>query len=66
MLRELIWPGRTMQNVGSATLVLLITIAERCVEALAEAIDQARVISFLASSYADFIIGVTIDVTEGL
>ena len=32
---------------------------------MAEARDQARVICFLASSDADFVTGVTIDVTEG-
>jgi NAD(P)-dependent dehydrogenase (short-subunit alcohol dehydrogenase family) len=33
---------------------------------MAEAVDQARVICFLASSDADFVTGVTIDVTGGL
>ena len=33
---------------------------------MAEAADQARVISFLASSDADFVTGVTIDVTGGI
>jgi len=32
---------------------------------IAEAVDQARVISFLASADADFVTGVTIDVTGG-
>jgi NAD(P)-dependent dehydrogenase (short-subunit alcohol dehydrogenase family) len=32
---------------------------------VAEARDQARVIAFLASSDADFVTGVTIDVTGG-
>jgi NAD(P)-dependent dehydrogenase (short-subunit alcohol dehydrogenase family) len=32
---------------------------------IAEAIDQARVICFLASADADFVTGVTIDVTGG-
>jgi len=33
---------------------------------MAEAVDQARVICFLASSDADFVTGVTIDVTGGI
>jgi NAD(P)-dependent dehydrogenase (short-subunit alcohol dehydrogenase family) len=33
---------------------------------VAEARDQARVIGFLASSDADFVTGVTIDVTGGI
>jgi NAD(P)-dependent dehydrogenase (short-subunit alcohol dehydrogenase family) len=33
---------------------------------MAEAADQARVICFLASRDADFVTGVTIDVTGGL
>ena len=33
---------------------------------LAEAVDQANVICFLASSHADFVTGLTIDVTGGL
>jgi NAD(P)-dependent dehydrogenase (short-subunit alcohol dehydrogenase family) len=32
---------------------------------VAEAVDQARVICFLASQDADFVTGVTIDVTGG-
>ena len=32
---------------------------------IAEAVDQAKVICFLASSDADFVTGVTIDVTGG-
>jgi NAD(P)-dependent dehydrogenase (short-subunit alcohol dehydrogenase family) len=32
---------------------------------VAEAVDQANVICFLASSDADFVTGVTIDVTGG-
>jgi NAD(P)-dependent dehydrogenase (short-subunit alcohol dehydrogenase family) len=32
---------------------------------IAEPVDQARVICFLASSDADFVTGVTIDVTGG-
>ncbi|MBV8168724.1 MAG: SDR family oxidoreductase, partial [Alphaproteobacteria bacterium] len=33
---------------------------------IAEAVDQANVICFLASSHADFVTGVTIDVSGGL
>jgi NAD(P)-dependent dehydrogenase (short-subunit alcohol dehydrogenase family) len=33
---------------------------------VAEAVDQARVICFLASSDADFVTGLTIDVTGGV
>ena len=33
---------------------------------MGEAVDQANVICFLASSYADFVTGLTIDVTGGL
>jgi NAD(P)-dependent dehydrogenase (short-subunit alcohol dehydrogenase family) len=33
---------------------------------MAEAVDQANVIAFLASSHADFVTGLTIDVTGGL
>ncbi len=33
---------------------------------MGEAVDQANVIAFLASSHADFVTGVTIDVTGGL
>ena len=32
---------------------------------IAEPIDQANVVCFLASSHADFVTGVTIDVTGG-
>jgi NAD(P)-dependent dehydrogenase (short-subunit alcohol dehydrogenase family) len=43
------------------------TIVERTpLRRVAEAVDQARVIAFLASSDADFVTGVTIDVTGGL
>jgi NAD(P)-dependent dehydrogenase (short-subunit alcohol dehydrogenase family) len=43
------------------------TIVERTpLRRVAEAADQARVIAFLASSDADFVTGVTIDVTGGL
>ena len=33
---------------------------------MGEAVDQANVICFLASSHADFVTGLTIDVTGGL
>jgi len=33
---------------------------------MAEAVDQANVVAFLASSHADFVTGITIDVTGGL
>jgi NAD(P)-dependent dehydrogenase (short-subunit alcohol dehydrogenase family) len=33
---------------------------------MAEAVDQANVVAFLASSHADFVTGLTIDVTGGL
>jgi NAD(P)-dependent dehydrogenase (short-subunit alcohol dehydrogenase family) len=33
---------------------------------MGEAADQANVICFLASSHADFVTGLTIDVTGGL
>jgi NAD(P)-dependent dehydrogenase (short-subunit alcohol dehydrogenase family) len=43
------------------------TIVERTpLRRVAESADQARVIAFLASSDADFVTGVTIDVTGGL
>src|SRR5215831_21285743 len=43
------------------------TMVERTpLRRVAEAADQARVIAFLASSDADFVTGVTIDVTGGL
>ena len=41
-------------------------IARTPLRRVAEAADQARVIAFLASSDADFVTGVTIDVTGGL
>jgi NAD(P)-dependent dehydrogenase (short-subunit alcohol dehydrogenase family) len=40
-------------------------IARTPLRRIAEAVDQARVICFLASSDADFVTGVTIDVTGG-
>jgi NAD(P)-dependent dehydrogenase (short-subunit alcohol dehydrogenase family) len=41
-------------------------IARTPLRRMAEAVDQARVICFLASTDADFVTGVTIDVTGGL
>jgi NAD(P)-dependent dehydrogenase (short-subunit alcohol dehydrogenase family) len=41
-------------------------IARTPLRRVAEAVDQARVIAFLASSDADFVTGLTIDVTGGL
>jgi NAD(P)-dependent dehydrogenase (short-subunit alcohol dehydrogenase family) len=41
-------------------------IARTPLRRMAQAIDQANVIAFLASSHADFVTGLTIDVTGGL
>jgi NAD(P)-dependent dehydrogenase (short-subunit alcohol dehydrogenase family) len=41
-------------------------VARTPLRRMAEAVDQARVICFLASSDADFVTGVTIDVTGGI
>ena len=41
-------------------------IARTPLRRVAEAADQAKVIAFLASADADFVTGVTIDVTGGL
>ena len=41
-------------------------IARTPLRRMGEAVDQANVICFLASSHADFVTGVTIDVTGGL
>ena len=41
-------------------------IARTPLRRVAEAVDQARVICFLASADADFVSGVTIDVTGGV
>jgi NAD(P)-dependent dehydrogenase (short-subunit alcohol dehydrogenase family) len=41
-------------------------LARNPLRRVAEAVDQARVICFLASSDADFVTGVTIDVTGGI
>lgn len=41
-------------------------IARTPLRRMAQAVDQANVIAFLASSHADFVTGLTIDVTGGL
>jgi NAD(P)-dependent dehydrogenase (short-subunit alcohol dehydrogenase family) len=53
------WEQRTAQEKEKE-------IARTPLRRMAEANDQARVICFLASSDADFVTGVTIDVTGGL
>ena len=52
------WEGRPAELREGA-------IASTPVGRLAEPIDQANVVCFLASSHADFVTGVTIDVTGG-
>jgi NAD(P)-dependent dehydrogenase (short-subunit alcohol dehydrogenase family) len=53
------WERRTPEQQAAE-------IARTPLRRVAEAADQARVIAFLASSDADFVTGVTIDVTGGL
>jgi NAD(P)-dependent dehydrogenase (short-subunit alcohol dehydrogenase family) len=53
------WESRSAEDQASE-------IARTPLRRVAEAADQARVIAFLASSDADFVTGVTIDVTGGL
>ena len=53
------WEGRTAERQAEE-------IARIPLRRLPDAMDQARVICFLASSDADFVTGVTIDVTGGL
>jgi NAD(P)-dependent dehydrogenase (short-subunit alcohol dehydrogenase family) len=53
------WEQRTAEEQGKE-------IARTPLRRMAEARDQARVICFLASQDADFVTGVTIDVTGGL
>jgi NAD(P)-dependent dehydrogenase (short-subunit alcohol dehydrogenase family) len=53
------WERRTPEEQAHA-------IARTPLRRMAEAADQARVICFLASRDADFVTGVTIDVTGGL
>jgi NAD(P)-dependent dehydrogenase (short-subunit alcohol dehydrogenase family) len=53
------WESRSAEDQASE-------IARTPLRRVAEAADQARVIAFLASADADFVTGVTIDVTGGL
>jgi NAD(P)-dependent dehydrogenase (short-subunit alcohol dehydrogenase family) len=54
-----VWERRTPEQQAHA-------IARTPLRRMAEAVDQARVICFLASHDADFVTGVTIDVTGGV
>ena len=53
------WERRTLEQQAQE-------IAHTPLRRVAEAVDQARVICFLASQDADFVTGVTIDVTGGI
>jgi NAD(P)-dependent dehydrogenase (short-subunit alcohol dehydrogenase family) len=53
------WARRTPEQQAAE-------VARTPLRRVAEAVDQARVICFLASSDADFVTGVTIDVTGGV
>jgi NAD(P)-dependent dehydrogenase (short-subunit alcohol dehydrogenase family) len=53
------WEQRTAEDQAQE-------IARTPLRRMAEAMDQARVIAFLASRDADFVTGVTIDVTGGV
>ena len=53
------WERRTPEQQAAE-------IARTPLRRVAEAADQANVIAFLASADADFVTGVTIDVTGGL
>lgn len=53
------WERRTPEQQAAE-------VARTPLRRVAEAVDQARVICFLASSDADFVTGVTIDVTGGV
>jgi NAD(P)-dependent dehydrogenase (short-subunit alcohol dehydrogenase family) len=53
------WEQRTAEDQSQE-------IARTPLRRMAEAMDQARVIAFLASRDADFVTGVTIDVTGGV
>jgi NAD(P)-dependent dehydrogenase (short-subunit alcohol dehydrogenase family) len=53
-----VWERRSQEDQARA-------IDNTPLRRVAEAIDQARVICFLASQDADFVTGVTIDVTGG-
>ena len=54
-----------LPQLGSVALQAGEHAGENIARRIAEADDQARVICFLASSDADFVTGVTIDVTGG-
>ena len=58
--------SRAARSTGSTTGHLSTEIARTPLRRVAEAADQARVICFLASADADFVSGVTIDVTGGV
>jgi len=61
-LTERIRPHWEKRSQGQQAAVIEATPLRR----VAEAIDQANVIAFLASAHADFVTGVTIDVTGGV
>jgi NAD(P)-dependent dehydrogenase (short-subunit alcohol dehydrogenase family) len=61
-LTERIRPHWEKRSQGQQAAVIEATPLRR----VAEAVDQANVIAFLASSHADFVTGVTIDVTGGV
>jgi NAD(P)-dependent dehydrogenase (short-subunit alcohol dehydrogenase family) len=61
-LTERIRPHWERRSQGQQAAVIEATPLRR----VAEAVDQARVIAFLASQDADFVTGVTIDVTGGV
>ena len=61
-LTERIRPHWEKRNAEQQALEIERTPLRR----VAEAVDQARVIAFLASQDADFITGITIDVTGGI
>ena len=57
---------RRLVRVAPVDVMQAQEIARTPLRRVAEARDQARVICFLASSDADFVTGVTIDVTGGV
>jgi NAD(P)-dependent dehydrogenase (short-subunit alcohol dehydrogenase family) len=61
-LTERIRPHWERRSQGQQAAVIETTPLRR----VAEAVDQARVIAFLASQDADFVTGITIDVTGGV